>query len=789
MQNTLNRSTAFRLFRRDVLYTLSLMILLFSSPSVLNAQEKYTISGKVQDKETGETLLGATVSINGGKTGTITNEYGVYSITLPKDSVKIVFSYIGLQARGFSFYLDSDKTLNVELSIDEDQEAVIINANSNQARVNSTQMGVDELSAKEIKEIPVMFGEADLLKILQLKPGVQSGGEGTSGLFVRGGSADQNLFLLDEAPVYNPNHLFGLFSTFNADAVNNVKLYKAGFPAEYGGKLSAVVDVRMREGNRKKYAFAGGIGVISSRFLAEGPIKKDKASFLVSGRRTYVDLITNIINKANENKKGWSPIPAYNFYDFNLKINADVSEKDRIFFSAYYGRDFFTYKDKNIQFNFNWGNAAGTFRWNRMLTPKIFMNNSLTFSDYVYVIKNQFDDFAVELGSGIRDINLKSEYHWSPNNRHQVKFGANAIYHFFKVNRFDAGNGADIQFEAGTNFHTGEFAGFIADDWKISEKFSLNYGLRLSGFYNDTFQYGIEPRMALKYSLHKNVSLKASYTRMYQYIHMVASSGASLPTDVWYPSNARVKPQFSDMVSIGTAWALSDDLFISAEGYYKWLYRQVDFRDGAQLFVNDNLDQEFVFGTGDNYGFELYVEKKHGWWHGWVGYTLSWSWRNFPDVMDGSRFPSSSDRRHDISVVSAFDIPKTPLTFSLTWVYGTGKAFSLPEQRIIITDISGSNPLNFYPVYTRRNGSRLPAYHRMDFAMVWKISQKKRFKHDLTLSVYNVYNRYNAFFVYIEPVYPPGTEDQPGIRIPEKFQGRVVSLFPVLPSLTWNFSF
>jgi hypothetical protein len=629
--------------------------LFFFSLSEIQAQ-KFTISGKITDAESGEELIGANVSVNSGQTGTSSNEYGFYSITLPKDSVLLEFSYIGLQPQRYKFFLVKDTTLNIVLSSDALTEEVIVIAGSNTEKVNSTQMGVEELSGKEIKEIPVVFGEADVLKVLQLKPGVKNGGEGTAGLFVRGGSPDQNLFLLDEAAVYNPTHLFGIFSTFNADAISNVKLYKAGFPAEYGSKLSSVIDVRMREGNRKRFSVAGGIGLISSRLMIEGPIVKDKSSFLISGRRTYVDIITGIINKANENKPNWNKIPDYSFHDLNAKFNISLSDKDRLYVSAYYGRDFFKFRDDQINFNFNWGNIASTIRWNRILTPKLFMNNSITFSDYVYQIKNTFDEFGLELGSGIRDVNLKSDYSWAPNPNHAIKYGLHGTYHFFSVNRFDAGNGQDIQFEAGNNYHGAELAAYFSDDWRVNERFSMNYGLRLSSFYNEKFFGGIEPRLAMKYSLMDNLSLKASYTRMYQYIHLVSSSGATLPTDVWYPSNPRVMPQSSDMVSIGGAYALGRDYFFSIEGYYKWLYGQVDFRDGAQLFVNDDLDKEFVFGTGDTYGTEMYIEKKNGPFRGWIGYTLSWAMREFPDIMDGRPFPSTSDRRHDISVVGTMDM-------------------------------------------------------------------------------------------------------------------------------------
>lgn len=776
------------MYHKNQLLLLTIFFILFFAPQSFG-QAKYTLSGNITDKETGEIFIGASISVNKGSFGTSTNEYGYYSITLPEGTYNITISYIGLQSVDTNLVLNQNINLPFVLSADIITGEVLIVAGSNKEKVNSTQMGVEELSGKEIKEVPVVFGEADVLKVLQLKPGVKNGGEGTAGLFVRGGSADQNLFILDEAAVYNPTHLFGIFSTFNSDAINNVKLFKAGFPAEYGSKLSSVIDLRMKDGNKKRFSFSGGLGLISSRLLFEGPVAKGKGSFLLSGRRTYVDLITRIINEANKDNESWNPIPDYSFHDVNGKFNIALTDKDKLYVSAYYGRDFFTFKDDVFNFNFNWGNIAATVRWNRMLTPQIFMNNSITFSDYEYLITNKFDEFKLELGSGIRDVNLKSEYSWNPSPAHEIKFGLQTTYHYFKVSRFNAGNGNDIQFNIGSDFHGAEAGLYIADDWKINERFSLNYGIRFSGFYNEKFYGGIEPRLAAKYSIMENLSLKASYTRMYQYIHLVSSSGASLPTDVWYPSNTNVKPQSSDMLSLGAAYALGKDWFFSVEGYYKWLYGQVDFRDGAQLFLNERLDNEFVFGKGDTYGFEAYLEKKNGWIRGWLGYTLSWAYRQFPDIMDGSPFPSISDRRHDFSAVITVDIPKTPLTLSLSWVYSTGKAYSLPEQRMIVTDITNDNPFNFIPIYSQRNAYRLPDYHRLDFGLIIKMFQKRKFKSDLTLSIYNIYNQYNVFFVYITPQYAPGSEDQGGIRIPEKFQAKAVTLLPIIPTLTWNFVF
>jgi hypothetical protein len=757
----------------------------------LATAQNISISGTIKDGETGETLLGVNIYDAKAKAGTVSNEYGFYSITVPRsltDTAIIVYSYTGYAVKTMLFLPQKDTVINIEMGTGVDMDVVVVEDGSPREQLNSTQMGKVELTAEEAKKIPVIFGEVDILKVLQLKPGVQSGGEGNSGLYVRGGGSDQNLFILDEAQVYNPSHLFGFFSTFNADAIKNVTLYKAGFPAEYGGKLSSVIDVSMREGNRKKFKGAGGLGLISSRLTLEGPLKKDKGAFIVSGRRTYVDVITRIINKTKENDPEWTPLPDYNFFDLNAKFNYDLGDKDKLFLSGYWGKDYFTFKNESLNFNFNWGNVSSTLRWNHIISPKLFVNTSFTFSDYVYKITTKFDQFGFEIGSGIRDMNLKADFDWFPNNKHAIKFGANAIYHRFSVNRFDAGSeDGSLDFELGNIYHAGEYALYFGDDWTINNRLKINLGGRASAFTNEgAFYYGLEPRLAMKYSLTENLSLKANYSRMYQYLHLVSSSGASLPTDVWYPSTRIVKPQYSDLVSLGLGYALKNDFYFSLEGYYKWLHNQIDFRDGAQLVANDNLDTEFVFGKGSTYGVEAYVEKKRGQWTGWVGYTLSWSWRIFPDIMNGQRFRPRYDRRHDASVVVMYEFKNVPITLSATWVYGTGNAVSLPVARYFHTDVSGENPFSFVPVFTERNGFRMPAYHRMDLGMVWQLFPKKdwRMKSDLTISIYNVYSRLNTFFLFIEPQYA-----NRGDNIPTSFQAKSVALFPIIPTITWNFKF
>ncbi|BDS11414.1 TonB-dependent receptor [Aureispira anguillae] len=768
-------------------------LLLFFSIRNSYAQN-YTISGVIKEANSGETLIGTNIYIGDGNTNTVSNEYGFYSLTIPKDTIVVAFSFVGYETIIHQFYLHKDTVLNIELKDVTTIKEVVVSAASNKERLNSTQMGAEKVTAKEAKEITAMFGEVDIIKVLQLKPGVQSGIEGATGIYVRGGGVDQNHFLLDEATIYNPSHLLGIFSTFNADLVKDVTLYKAGFPAQYGGKLSSVIDVRTREGNRKKYEVKGGLGLISARLAVEGPIKKDKGAFILSARRTYADLFTNLLNKNNENNPDWTPIPSSNFYDINAKLNYDISPKDRLFFSAYLGRDAFIFRNKRINFDLQWGNIAGTLRWNRTIAPNIFVNTSLTFSDYVYDIKSKVGNIDLKLGSGIQDLSLKTDFMFLPSTQHELRFGLSAVYHKFLVGQFDADNGADIKVRAGSLFHAGEFALYWSDDWTISPKVKLLSAIRLSGFYNDrTFYPAAEPRFAIKYSVHPRIALKASYARMNQYIHLVSTSGATLPTNAWYPSNKNVAPQASDLLAASLSVALGKDFYINIEGYYKWLHGQIDFRDGAKLFINDQLDQEFIFGSGCSYGGEIYIEKKNGNLRGWIGYTLSWTWRQFDQANGGQAYHPMQDRRHDISAVITWDIPwtnpKFPLTLSASWVYGTGSAISLPSKRYIQTDITATNPFQFIPIYTERGGFQMPAYHRLDLGLVWKLFplDNKRFKSDITFSIYNVYDRRNPFFMYIDALYTDDNRGANTAQIPEKFQGKVVSLFPIIPSITWNF--
>lgn len=770
--------------------------LILIANAALGQAKNYTISGVVTSSESGEVLIGANIYVVSKTWGTITNEYGFYSLTIPKqrDTFFLVVSYIGYQTIKEPIFLNDNTTKNIELTEAVALGEVVVAEGSNVERLNATQMGKEEINVKEGKKITALFGEVDVIKLLQLKPGVQSGVEGAAGIYVRGGGADQNHFLLDEASIYNPSHLLGLFSTFNADITKNLTLYKAGFPAQFGGKLSSVINVKTREGNRKKWQISGGLGVTSARLAIEGPLKKNKGAFVVAGRSSYVSLLTSALNEANRENPDWFDIPNYSFYDVNAKWNYDITTQDRIFFSAYMGRDAFSFKRDQIDFNLGWGNIASTLRWNRIVSSKLFVNTSFTFSDYVYAINSRLAEVNVRIGSGIRDFNLKTDMTWLPSNQHEVRLGANAIYHRFSVGQFDAKNQAGLNLRAGALFHAGEFAVYGSDDWKINNRISALIGLRVSGFYNNkAFYPNIEPRLAINYKIHQRVALKASYARMSQYLHLVSTSGATLPTSTWYPSSAKVKPQISDLVAASVSVALGKDFFINIEGYYKWLHHQIDFRDGAKLFVNNNLENEFLFGRGYSYGGEIYLEKKNGNLRGWIGYTLSWTWRVFDQINGGQPYHPQQDRRHDLSAVITWDIPwtkpKFPLTLSASWVYGTGTPVSLPTKRYIQMDITATNLFQFIPIYEKRGGFQMPAYHRLDLGLVLELFplKRKRFQSDLTLSIYNAYDRRNAFFMYIDAVYEDGGSGANNTQIPEKFQAKMVSLFPIIPSITWNF--
>jgi hypothetical protein len=758
-----------------------LFFLLLSN--ALFAQQQYSVSGYVKDKQTGEDLIAANVFSEKYNKGMSTNSYGFYTLSLPKDSITLTFSYFGYITQQKKIFLDRDMQITIYLETEVTElEEVQIEIDPLQKEIETTQMSTVKITSKEAKLLPAFAGEVDLFKSLQLKPGVQSGGEGSAGLYVRGGGPDQNLIILDEAPVYNASHLFGFFSVFNSDAVKDVELYKGGFPSQFGGRLSSVVDIKMNEGNKSKFSGTGGIGIIASRLTLEGPIKKGKSSFLISGRRTYFDVFTRMFNKANKDKKDYNPIPDYYFYDLNTKVNFDLGKNDRLYISGYFGNDIFGFKQGDFDFAFHWGNRTATVRWNHIYNSKLFSNISFIYSTYQYNITNKVNDFSFSLGSAIKDFHLKGDFDYYLNDKHSIRFGTQAIYHKFTVGRLKAGSKDEsIQFDSGEKLDATDLALYFSDDYTLNSKWKFNLGIRYSGFINDKkFYSGLEPRISTRYKLSDKVALKASYARMYQYIHLISNSGASLPTDVWYPSTSNVRPQRSDQVAGGITINLFNNKYqLSNEVYHKWMKRQLDFRDGAQIFANPNLSNEFLRGKGWSYGNEIYLEKKKGKTTGWIGYTLSWTWRQFNEINNGIKFPARYDRRHDFSVVVIHKLSER-IHITATWVYGTGNAISLPIGRFYLQDIPGAQ-LSAAPEFLARNSFRMPSYHRFDIGLVWKFKPKWG-ESDLSFSIFNAYNRRNPYFIYFETIKDP-------TGVPIKFQAKQVALFPLIPSVTYNFKF
>ncbi|MFN6945012.1 MAG: TonB-dependent receptor [Cytophagaceae bacterium] len=749
----------------------------------LSQAQNYKLSGYVKDAGFDFELSGAFIEITNLKKGIYADDNGYFEISLPSDTLHIKVEYLGYKTFQKTIYLNKDYVLNINLEEEGiELEEVEIKGNKVNENILTTQMSVVRITPKEAALLPAFFGEVDLLKTLQLKPGIQSGGEGTTGLYVRGGGPDQNLFLLDNAIVYNPNHLFGFFSVFNPDAVRNIDLYKGDFPANYGGRLSSVVDVTLREGDKNSFKGSGGLGLISSRLTLEGPIVEDKLSFIISGRRTYFDLITNQINRWQEGQPNFSPIPAYFFYDLNGKISWNVTKKDKITLTGYLGRDQFGYTSRNTNFDFDWGNTVSALTWSHYYNENVSSDVTLFYSDYQYNIENRFRTFSFNLGSGIKNYGAKIDYNHKISPRHTIKYGGQALLHDFEIGRFQAGtNNGGVSLGAGTDLGSSEYGIYITDDFIYSTRLRFNTGLRVSGFYNQgQFYSGLEPRISGRYLVQDNISIKASYARMYQYLHLASNSGATLPTDIWYPSTTLTRPQKSDQLAAGISIDLKDNKYsLTNEVYYKWMDRQIDFKDGANLFVNDELENEFVYGRGWSYGNEIYLEKKSGRTTGWIGYTLSWTWRQFDEINDGIKFPARYDRRHDISVVAMHKLSKR-VTLTGTWIYGTGNAVTLPIGRMVLFDIPPGQA-TVVPVYGDRNSFRMPAYHRMDIGLVWKFFRKWG-ESDLTFSVYNVYNRRNPYFLYFD-------EEVNANQQSSRFVGKQVSLFPLIPSVTYNFRF
>lgn len=777
--------------------------------------QSYTISGFVEDAVSGEKLIGANVYDPVSLKGTTSNVYGFYSLTLPADTYELVASFVGYQLSKTEVSLIKDTQHNFVMGGALDIGVVEVNATQAERIQERTQMSVIEIPIQTIEKIPTLLGEKDVMKAIQLLPGVQSGSEGSSGLYVRGGGPDQNLILLDGVPVYNASHLFGFFSVFNTDAINSVELIKGGFPAHYGGRLSSVVDIRMKEGNMKSYHGEGSIGIVASKLTLEGPIVKDKASFIVSGRRTYIDLLARPIIKSQLAKDGTDGVLGYYFYDLNAKVNWKISEKDRIYLSAYSGDDNF-YFDIKDQYNleprtiFNemnaglgWGNLTSALRYNRVLGQKLFMNLTATYSKYNFNVgqgmrtyavpedETYDEDIAFEYRSGIYDWSARLDFDYIPSPNHYIKFGAGDIYHTFEpgITVFDAAvAGADpIDTTFGEQpIYAHEYFVYVEDDMKLGSRTKVNAGMHFSGFLSGaTHYYSLQPRISVRYLINESLSAKASYAQMQQYIHLLTNGTVGLPTDLWVPSTAAVKPEDSKQVALGLAYTFREKYEISVEGYYKQMQNLIEYKEGAGFFSNGvGWQEQIAFGDGWSYGVEFFVQKKVGAFSGWAGYTLSWTNRQFEALNFGEPFPYRYDRRHDLSLVATYQINER-VDVAATWVYGTGNAVSLPLEQYIAPS---AGEFDFFPTgidyYEGRNGYRMAAYHRMDVGINFT-KERKRWKRVWSLGAYNAYSRRNPFFLYFEEEY---TEDVDGNVQVERSLNQV-SLFPIVPYVTYSFKF
>ncbi len=784
-------------------FSIFILVMLFLFSATSPAQKKYTISGYVKDTASGETVIAANIAVNGRSTVITSNQYGFYSVTLAEGKYNIVTTHVGYRPSFIAVNLTEDTKLNIVLnSGTELSEAVVVQSSRRENNVKATQMGRITLPIEQIKTVPAFLGEVDLLKVVQLLPGVRNAGEGSAGIYVRGGGPDQNLIMLDDAVVYNTGHLFGFFSIFNADAIKNVTLIKGGMPAQYGGRLSSVLDVSMKEGNNQKYQVEGGLGLIASRLSVQGPIKKDKSSFIISGRRTYVDALAKGFIKKGSQFYG----SGYYFYDLNAKLNYKFNEKDRLYLSGYFGRDVFNFSNgrQSLKVNIPWGNATGTLRWNHVFNNKLFANTTAVYNDYNFTFNATQNNLQLQLASGIRDVSVKQDYDYYPASDHKLKFGFLFTYHRFKPSvvsgRQDSINfsplNAQIKF-------ANEEAVYVQDDWDISKRFKINAGLRYSSFQQigkykifdeDEFgnrkdstvfgrgqtvkNYGgLEPRLTLRYTLNDATSIKASATRNLQYIHLVSNSGTTLPTDLWVPSTYKVKPQISWLYAGGLFKNFKNNSYeTSLEVYYKSMQNQIEYKEGYTPNSLQDTENSFTFGKGWSYGTEFFVNKVKGRFTGWIGYTLSYTWRKFAALNFGEKYPAKFDRRNDMSIVAIYELSKK-WKLSGSFVYGTGNAATLPQRFYVIGGVLTQE-------YSAINQYRLPSYHRIDLGatLTPKKNEGRKWKTEWVFSIYNAYSRKNPYFIYYDQTGSPydGTL---------QVQAKQVSLFPIIPAVTYNFKF
>ncbi|MFN0031914.1 MAG: TonB-dependent receptor [Flavobacteriales bacterium] len=755
-----------------------------------------TASGYIKDERTGEPLLYAAIYLPGTSIGTTSNEYGFFSLTiehseLNADSIVLRISMIGYPDVDMSIPRSSEHRTDVQMRQADEQtqttEVVITADRPGLDKVNSSQMSTMRIPMKDINRIPCLGGETDIIKVVQLMPGVQRGGEGGTGMFVRGGTADQNLVLLDEATVYNIGHLFGFFSVFNSDALHDMTMIKGSFPAQYGGRLSSILDIRMKEGNVRQFHATGGIGLLSSRITLEGPIEKDTSSFMIAARRTYIDQLFKAVG---------SFLP-YHFYDINLKANRWMGPKDRLFFSSYFGNDVLRFDDNDVEenesdsteqspfgFGFRLGNFTNTLRWNHLYNERIFSNLSLVHTKFDYDIFGKFDDNNILIKSDVRDIGLKGDVDFFKSNDHHIKFGGQLTQHIFKPNVVSTAGDISqfLESREGGKLLSTEWALYGASEmdfkaglWKVFG------GIRTSGSFVQHKMYaGIEPRVAVRYMVDEFSSLKFGYSRMKQYMHLVSSSSVALPTDLWYPVTANIKPQRSDQLVLAYNRYIDKlNVNIELEAYYKWMQNLIEYREGANLILNDNFENELLQGTGDSWGLEFLAQKPEGRLNGWISYTLSWATRDFDELNGGRTFWAKYDRRHNISIVATCILSKR-WDFSAVWVYSSGSRFTAQAGQYLVPNATFTG-VDVIPVYTDRNAVSMSPSHRLDLNFVLKPRphKQKKLKSEWHFGCYNFYNRASPYRINIVP----NTDGSLGYHYEQP------GLFGFIPSVAYNFSF
>ena len=776
---------------KNTLRLLSLFLLLTSTQSIA---QKYTISGYVEDAATGERMVGVNIVAKELSLGTTTNTFGFYSITLPASSFTLEMSFIGYQKSSQVVNLVESVKINIALASQTEELTEIILVGE-ESIVKRTQSSVIEVPVEQIKSMPALLGEVDVLKAIQLLPGVQSGSEGTSGFYVRGGGPDQSLILLDGVPVYNASHLFGFFSVFNADAIKNVRLTKGGFPARFGGRLSSVLEIDMKDGNIKDFSGEATVGLIASKLTLQGPLVKDKSSFIISARRTYIDALAQpIIMATGDGERG-----GYYFYDLNAKVNYTISDKDRLYLSTYTGDDRFyaSYKPSDggdkFKFGLGWGNLTSALRWNHLFNDKLFSNTTLTFSQYKFNVTASeeysyagfTDKYEFDYYSGIKDWGFKMDFDYLPNPNHYIKFGISNTYHTFMPGQLDLfmeepefEEFTDTSYVFSQRLYSHDAFLYIEDDIKVNERFKANVGLHAALFSVKGKTYpSLQPRLSARYLINEDWSAKMSYAEMQQNVHLLTNSNAGLPTDIWVPSTEKIKPQSSKQIAAALTRSIKDGVYeLSVEGYYKTMDNLISYQEGSS-FMSFKDWQETVEsgGQGESYGMELFLQKKKGKTSGWIGYTLSWANRRFDNINFGEWYSYKYDRRHDISVVLSHEFSKD-FDIGMTWVYGTGNAITFP-----LANYTPLQELGYYgeeiEYYGKRNSTRMAAYHRLDFAANFH-KKKKRGVRTTSVGLYNAYSRKNPFFVYLGHDWNTGQKT-----------AKQISLFPIIPSITYNFKF